>query len=151
MSGDRVWVSLNDYFGFGKAVPAVDGLSTSGYPIKNAYLIGIDYGINNADFSKTLNIKALYKRIAGVQHSAQLTAAWGLNCWNNKVSFTGFADVWLEDDANIGTDYIFISEPQLWYNVNEHLSAGTEVEFAVNFASNKGLTVCPTVGLKWNF
>jgi hypothetical protein len=27
------------------------------FPINNAYLIGLDYGLNNADFSKTLNIK----------------------------------------------------------------------------------------------
>ncbi len=128
-----------------------NGILTRGYPIKNAYLLGLDYGINNADFSKTLNLKALYKRIAGVQHSAQFTAVWGLNWMENKVSFTGFADIWLEKDASIGTEYIFISEPQLWYNVNEHLSAGTEVEFALNFAGKKELTICPTLGLKWNF
>lgn len=27
MSGDSVWISLNEYFGFGKTVPAVDGFS----------------------------------------------------------------------------------------------------------------------------
>lgn len=124
---------------------------TGGYPIRNAYLVGLDYGINNADFSKTLNLKALYKRIAGVQHSAQLTAVWGVNEFDNKLSFSGFADIWLEKDATIGTNYIFISEPQLWYNINEHFSAGSEVEFARNFAGKRALTVCPTLGLKWKF
>lgn len=128
-----------------------NSLVTGGYPIKNAYLLGLDYGINNADLSKTLNLKALYKRIAGVQHSAQFTAVWGLNWMQNKLSFTGFADIWLEKDASIGTDYIFISEPQLWYNVNKHLSAGSEVELALNYSGKKELTVCPTLGLKWNF
>jgi len=128
-----------------------NGVLTEGYPIKNAYLVGLDYGLNSADFSKTLNLKALYKRIAGVQHSAQFTAVWGVNWMDKKLSFTGFADIWLEKDPRIGTDYIFLSEPQLWYNINEHLSAGSEVELALNFAGNKELTVCPTLGLKWNF
>src|ERR1035437_9846808 len=29
------------------------------FPINNSYLGGLDYGINSADFSKTLNLKAL--------------------------------------------------------------------------------------------
>jgi len=128
-----------------------NGVITGGYPIKNAYLVGLDYGINNADFSKTLNLKALYKRIAGVQHSAQLTAVWGLNWMDNKLSFAGYADIWFEKDPFIGTEYMFQSEPQLWYNVNEHLSAGTEVEVALNFNGKNYLTACPTIGLKWNF
>jgi len=124
---------------------------TAGYTIKNAYLIGADYGINNEDYSKTLNLKLLYKRIAGVQHSAQFTAVWGLHWMKNKISFTGFADIWLENNASLNTTSVFISEPQLWYNVTEHFSAGSEIELATNFAGVKGLSVCPTLGVKWNF
>ncbi|MEA4850715.1 MAG: DUF5020 family protein [Paludibacter sp.] len=124
------------------------------FPINNAYLVGLDYGLNNADFSKTLNIKALYKHIAGKQESAQLTAVWGLHFLNRKVSFTGFADLWLEDNTfglNNTTSTVFISEPQLWYNFGEHFSVGTEVEIATNFAGVEGVKVCPTLGAKWNF
>lgn len=123
------------------------------FPINNAYLVGVDYGINNADFSKTLNIKALYKHIAGKQESAQLTAVWGLHFLKRKVSFTGFADFWLEDNTfgTSTTKTVFISEPQLWYNFSEHLSAGSEVEFATNFGGVKGFNVCPTLAVKWNF
>jgi len=49
------------------------------FPINNSYLIGVDYAINNADFSKTLNLKLLYKYIQGKQQSAQFTGVWGLN------------------------------------------------------------------------
>lgn len=122
-----------------------------GYTIENAYLVGLDYGLNNEDFSKTLNLKALYKYIAGVQHSAQLTAVWGLHFLENKISFTGFADIWLQDNTALGTSTVFITEPQLWYNFSKNLSLGSEVELATNFAGNKGLTVCPTLGVKWNF
>ncbi|MBP6611481.1 MAG: DUF5020 family protein [Paludibacter sp.] len=124
------------------------------YPIDNAYLIGVDYGINNADFSKTLNIKALYKHIQGKQNSFQLTGVWGIHFLNKKMSFTGFADLWLEDSnwgINDKTSTVFITEPQLWYNFSEHFSAGTEMEIASNFAAVKGLKVCPTLALKWNF
>ena len=131
-----------------------NALSTDfAFPINNAYLIGVDYGINNADFSKTLNLKALYKHIAGKQESAQLTAFWGLHFMKLKISFTGFADLWLEDNT-FGlnkTNTVFITEPQLWYNFSEHLSAGTEVEVATNFAGVEGLKVCPTLAVKWNF
>ena len=123
------------------------------FPINNAYLIGVDYGINNADFTKTLNIKALYKHIAGKQESAQLTAVWGLHFLNRKLSFTGFADLWLEDNVfgATTTKTVFISEPQLWYNFSEHLSVGSEVEFSTNFGGVQGFNVCPTLGVKWNF
>jgi hypothetical protein len=127
------------------------GNSTGGYTINNAYLIGLDYSIHNQDFSKTLNLKALYKRIAGLQNSAQITAVWGLHFMQRKLSITGFADCWLENNRTLGTHFIFLSEPQLWYNVTDHLSIGSETEFAVNFAWNKGLTINPTLATKWIF
>jgi len=137
--------------GFG-TYPVMGGYGA--FPINNAYLIGVDYGLNNADFSKTLNLKALYKHIAGKQESVQLTAVWGLHFFNRKVSFTGFADFWLEDNTFMSgntTRTTFITEPQLWYNFNEHISAGSEVEIATNFAGVEGLKVCPTLAVKWNF
>lgn len=132
------------------------GLFSAGaaLPINNAYLVGLDYGINNADFTKTLNIKALYKHIQGKQNSFQLTGVWGIHFLNKKMSFTGFADLWLEDNSwglNDETSTVFITEPQLWYNFSEHFSAGTEVEMASNFGGVKGFKACPTLALKWNF
>lgn len=123
-------------------------------PVNNAWLGGLDYGMHNADYTQTLNLKALYKHIVGKQESAQLTAVWGLHLMNRKISFTGFADIWLEDNTNMDgskTDYTFITEPQLWYNFTENLSAGTEVEISSNFAGNKGFMANPTLAVKWNF
>jgi len=126
----------------------------SSYAINNAWLAGLDYGIHNADYSQTLNLKALYKHIVGKQESAQLTAVWGLLFLNQKISFTGFADIWLEDNTNTDgshTNTTFISEPQLWYNFNENLSAGGEVELSTNFGGHHGFMANPTVAVKWNF
>ena len=59
---------------------------------------------------------------------------------------------------NADTEYTFISEPQLWVNLNKvkgmedvNLSVGTEVEMSVNFAGYKGLYVRPTVAVKYAF
>jgi hypothetical protein len=123
-------------------------------PINNCFLVGVDYGLANADFSKTLNLKALFKNIQGKNNSPQFTAVWGLHFLNKRVSFTGFADLWWEKNTFSNDDKInpvFISEPQLWYNFTEHLSVGSEWEFATNFGGYEGLTVCPTLGVKWNF
>lgn len=131
-----------------------NGLSEVAFPINNSYLSGLDYGINNADFSKTLNLKALYKHITGKQESAQFTAVWGLHFMDRKISFTGFADFWWEDNNYINgsqTSTVFISEPQLWYNFTENFSAGGEVELANNFGGVKGFKACPTLAVKWNF
>lgn len=126
------------------------------FPINNAYLLGLDYGMHNADFSKTLNLKVLYKYIQGSvqKNSMQLTGVWGIHFLNKKMTFSGFADLWLEKatwGVNDETSTIFITEPQLWYNFSEHLSAGSEVEIASNFAGVKGFKVCPTLAVKWNF
>ena len=125
------------------------GLLTSngaGFAINNAYLAGLDWGWNNADFSKTLNLKVLYKYIQGKQSSAQLTGVWGIHFLKGKMSFTGFADLWWEKNT-----YIFLSEPQIWYNLSSNLSLGGEVELGYNFAPVQGFKVCPTLGAKWNF
>ena len=51
---------------------------------------------------------------------------------------------------------VFITEPQLWYNVGQHfgcenLSLGGEVEITNNFGSTDGAKVRPCLGVKWDF
>ncbi len=130
------------------------GADQYAYPINNAWLIGADYNMHNADFTKILTVQAMFKHIVGKQESAQLTAVWGLHFFKRKLSFTGFADFWLEDNSNSDgslTHTVFLTQPQLWYNFGEHLSAGTEVELASNFAATSGFIVRPRLAIKWNF
>lgn len=52
--------------------------------------------------------------------------------------------------------FIFISEPQLWYNVGQffgvdNLNIGTEIELSYNFAGNHGFYCRPCLGTKWVF
>ncbi len=132
------------------------GLSALGLlsiPISNCYLAGLDRAWFWEKNNTALNIKALYKYIAGKQHSAQLTAVWEMHFLDQKLSFAGFADYWLEHNNFSGKDRYttFISEPQLWWNFNEHFSLGGEMELALNFGGREGFVVRPTLGIKWIF
>ena len=139
---------------------ASDGIA---YPINNAFLVGLDYGWHNNDFSKNVNLKVLYKNILGKNPASfQLTGVWNLNYFNNKLTLSGFADFWREDNTNFtdasglgiiptNTKYVFITEPQIWYNISPNISVGSEVEVACNFGTVDSWKVCPTLAAKWNF
>jgi hypothetical protein len=136
--------------GFGQWQPG------GAYQINDAWLFGGHYTWNNADFTRVFTLQAMYKNIRDKHDdSFQLTGVWGLHFLNRKLSFTGFADFWREDNAYFGTTettkYVFLSEPQLWYNFTPQFSIGTEIEFSSNFAGNKGTMTNPTLAAKWTF
>ena len=135
----------------------------AGFPINNAYLAGVDYAWHDKAFSKFLNFKVLYKNIQGKNPASfQLTGVWNLNFLKNKLTVSGFADFWREDNMNFvnaqgdaiiptNTKFVFLTEPQIWYNVSKNLSLGGEIEVASNFGTVDGFKVCPAIGAKWNF
>lgn len=134
----------------------------------NAWLFGVEYFMHSEDFSRTLTLEVLYKDIKAVNASEipmQLTAVWGVKglFGVKRLAFSGFADFWWENTnwGSTTTQCVFLSEPQLWYGVNNHLNVGGEVEIAYNFAGghfsgmefyrNQGWTVAPAAGIKWVF
>ena len=142
----------------------------NGYTINNAFLLGLDYFVHSADFSSTFNFKVLYKTIARTAQQAplQFTFVWGIqDLFGAKgLRFSGFADFWWEDhtlfkDHNGAilpevSHTVFISEPQLWYNIGQHfgcdnLNIGGEVELSYDFGTAKGFWARPCAGLKWVF
>lgn len=151
-----------------------DGGIYRDYTINNAFLAGIDWFLHNEDYSNTFNIKLLYKYISydtpGTSSvlPLQFTFVWSLSdlFGVSGLSFTGFADFWWQEhtlyDDRYGTilpetaHSVFISEPQLWYNVGRHfgcdnLNVGGEVELSYDFGSTKGFWCRPCAGLKWVF
>ena len=139
------------------------GLNTTAGSFNNSWLGGLTYSGHNKDYSKTWSVSAMYKLIPGTInavgkkdiHNFQITGVWNLDFCDRWISFNGFADFWREARAWQGTDYIFITEPQLWVNLDKikgmeksGLSVGTEVEMSCNFNGN-GFSVMPTVGVKW--
>ncbi len=145
-----------------------NGGITKNYPINNAWLFGAEYLIHDKTFRNTLTLEALYKTIrsTGQNVPLQLTAVW--TCRDlfglKGLTFDGFADFWWEthgvdyrDDGSCTTRHtVFITEPQLWYNVGRHigvdnLNVGGEVELSSNFGSTGGFKCRPCLGVKWDF
>ena len=130
--------------------------TTSG-AINSSYLFGTSYLFKNQNFTRTLSIQILYKYIQDANNAAfQITAVWGLHLFNRKLSLTGFADFWrqdvtvFDDNGNSSSaNYVFVTEPQLWYNIKPYLSVGGEIEISSNFSGNKGFMVNPTIAIKW--
>lgn len=135
------------------------------------FLFGADYLLHNADYSNTFKFSLMYKTFSGNASSdtpLQFTFVWGMkNLFGvDGLNFSGFADIWgentkywyadpVDDQAEEGK-FIFISEPQLWYNVGKHfgvdnLNIGTEIELSYNFAGNHGFYCRPCLGTKWVF
>lgn len=127
------------------------------YTINDAWLVGPEFSWNAADFSKGATLQLLYKNIRDKHDdSYQITLVWYHHFLDGKMTFRGFADFWREDsdfnfDGKADADHIFLSEPQLWYNINPTFAVGTEVEFGYNFAGNEDWEVNPTVAAKATF
>lgn len=141
------------------------GLNTSAGSFNNCWLGGLTYSGHSEDWSKTWSISAMYKAIPGTiglsgksqVNNFQITGVWNLDFFNHWLSFNGFADFWKEARPWQGTEFIFITEPQLWVNLKNikgwekvDLSLGTEVELSCNFVG-KGFHAMPTVAAKWTF
>ena len=157
------WLSVHVEFDGGFELEKPEWVS--GYSYENCWLLGLTYSGHSDDFSKTWSFSAMYKGIPGAKgfdgkddpHSFQLTGVWGMNFLNNWCSFSGFADFWRQVFAWQGTEYVFMTVPQLWVNLNNikgwdnvHLSLGGEVEISNNFVK-KGFIAQPAFGAKWTF
>ncbi|WP_319482764.1 DUF5020 family protein [uncultured Draconibacterium sp.] len=119
-------------------------------PIENCWLAGLERTWASADFSKILTLQANYKYIKDKEDAAfQLTAVWTVQMAEGKFTFTGFADFWKEE-MFWGTDYRFLTEPQLWYNPCKNFSLGTEIELSNNFVGDE-FAVKPTLAVKYTF
>lgn len=140
-----------------------NGGVTNTVSLENCYLVGPTYTYNNANFSRGFTLSAMYKYIQhcvifdGAPNNFQLTGTWYINFCDDKWSFTGFADWWRQENAH--GDFIFISEPQIWLNLNKfphvdpkfNLSVGSEVELSYNFSGRNGFYCIPTLAVKWSF
>ena len=155
---------------------AADG-SFIGYGINHAFLAGLDYCLHTSDYRNTLNLKVLYKNtiLCAEKVPMQFTVVWGLQdlFGVTGLRFSGFADFWWQEqhlypwkkdpaaafrdwDNGVDTHVVFISEPQLWYNVGQwigipHFNIGGEVELSCNFGTLQGFRVRPCAGIKWIF
>lgn len=144
------------------------GLSRTDGSYDDAWLAGPAVNFVSKDFTRSLSFQALYKAIprnAKSVHNFQLTAVWNILFCRGMFQFSGFADFWKENrpwqvtsrSGADGTDFIFMTEPQIWYNFNTikgleklNLSVGSEVEISSNFVK-AGFYAIPTAAVKWTF
>ena len=145
--------------GFAAHVEYDGGLNRFG-SFQQAALLGGAWNGHSGDFSKTYSVQLMYKRFfksyeyTSAYNSVQLTGVWGLN-FGKSFRFSGFIDFWRGEDADGHGQLVILSEPQFWYNCNEHLSFGSEIEISNNFIYNtyddKSFFINPTLAVKWNF
>ena len=137
----------------------VRGLNNSGFSIENAYLAGASYATNIAGVNLSTYLAYKYNAFEKVSNDVQWTVTWGANLFNDKVTLSGFLDLWTENEHKFktpgesGKRVILLTEPQIWYNLNSHLSLGSEIEISNNFYrfDNNKIYVNPTIAAKWNF
>lgn len=126
-----------------------------GYQIQNSYLAGASYPFQLGNVFLSTYLAYKYNAFEKASHDAQWTVTWTTHLFDNKLTLTGFADLWTEnkDQTKSGGDkkVVFLSEPQFWYNITNQYSIGSEVEISSNFAGANRAYVCPTLAMKWIF
>lgn len=119
--------------------------------IRQAWLAGISYPLKIGTF--TLHTSWLYRAARGASSpDAQFTAVWGVSFWKGRITFSGFVDIWSQDQfSGSGKELVLLAEPQCWYNLNPHFGVGGEVEISRNFFTFDGdVEFMPTIGLKYS-
>ncbi|MCB0732751.1 MAG: DUF5020 family protein, partial [Ignavibacteriae bacterium] len=127
-----------------------DGTAPWG-PLGHIVLAGASYPIDLGFV--TLNTDLLFRKdYLSNGSDVQLTTVWFVPFFEGKLIFTGFLDLWTgEYWYTDGKEVVLLTEPQLWFNIDNHLSIGGEVELSNNFLPlTDGIQVNPTLGLKWN-
>ena len=144
---------------------------------QQAVLVGPAWNGHNADFSTTYSIQVMYKQFFGQKFnngcqgaafdgaksaypSFQVTGVWSTRFAGDKLTFSGFADLWRGVQLKNGHGcLVFLTEPQLWYNISKKVSVGTEIEISNNFVYsdperttgyNDKFFVNPTLAFKFN-
>jgi len=150
--GMKIWESpfeihLEYNGGFGQFYDTPHNVA---YQINDAWLFGGNYTWKNVDLSRIFTFQAMYKNIRGRDDmSFQVTGVWTLKFFRNKITCKGFADFWKDKSAN--GEYVFLSEPQFWYNFTPNFSLGSEEELSSNFGGHHGFMINPTIASKWTF
>jgi hypothetical protein len=170
---ESAYLEISREFKFGKQSPFSahveynGGLNRHG-SFQQAALVGAAWNGHVADFSKTWSVQLLYKQYfksyenSRSYASVQLTGVWKLVFAHKALTFSGFVDLWRGENAAGHGQLVFLTEPQLWYNLNTlwgedgiNLSVGTEWEMSNNFIFNttngKTFFFNPTLAVKWTF
>ena len=125
---------------------------TTGIPIHRSYLTGIGFrGKIGEHF--VISPTFLFKYYDSYnQLDYQFTLRWKGDFLDEKLTFAGFFDAWTYSPGNDKTKYIVLrTQLQLWYNIIEQLSVGTQFEINQHyFIYDEKVRALGTVAIKWN-
>ena len=146
-------------FNGGLYIDRPDDTSNFSSGMANAWLGGISWPVTFKN-GASLETQVMYKFFTrtGNNADAQLSLIWFVPFWGDKLSCSGFFDVWTEskpltfrDSPPFNKQMVIYSEPQLWYNLNKTFSIGGELRLSYNFVFNSTkLEVFPCMGIKCN-
>ena len=140
-------ITLHQKSGFGVQVEYNDGTPDFIVP---AWLAGITFPIRLGGVS--VYTSWLYRANRGSRSpDGQMTLVWSIHVWKNRFEFSGFVDVWTQDNVlDSGKQWVILSEPQLWYNLSTRFCLGSELEISRNFFTFDGsFEWMPTLALKF--
>lgn len=139
--------TLHQKSGFGLQVEYNDG--TPGF-IRPAWLAGITFPLKLGRI--TVYTSWLYRANQGSRSpDGQFTLVWGIPLWKEHVEFCGFIDFWSQDNTGeSGKQWVFLTEPQFWYNLSPRFSVGSELEVSRNFFTfDDDFEWMPTIAVKY--
>lgn len=135
-----------------------------GQAYNDAYLFGLSFHDSDAS-NNNFTMQFMYKYLANhpeEKNSFQITAMWNYYLLTGLFSFNGYMDLWR--DKSVEGDYVFLTEPELWLNMNHviadfNLSIGAGAEMSYNFVDfndgskipNNRFAICPYLAAKWTF
>lgn len=128
-----------------------DGVANFG-SLGQVWLLGVNYYLDLGFVALPLDF--LYRSAQGANSpDFQCTTTWFIPLLDGNLEFSGFIDLWSQDkDGGEGKELVLLAEPQIWYNANEHVSIGSEVEINKNFpVGPTDIQALPTLGIRWTF
>ena len=128
-----------------------DGAAVWG-PLHSVWLGGLSYFV---PFAKgNFSVDFLYRHMdVSDSPDGQFTLVWFYPLLNGKLHFMGFLDYWTQDMMG-DKKGVLLTEPQVWYQLNNNIAIGGEVEISKNFLYGlyeEDVKFFPTLGVKWTF
>lgn len=133
----------------------IGGSENSGYwgaPFYNAWLTGFGYNFDLASINFQTDLLYRYMPVSDAP-DWQLTLVWTKVFAQGKLLVTGYFDLWTQDLAG-QKEWIFQTEPQVWYMVTDKVGLGGEIEISRGLLFDLyqfDWKFMPTLGVRWNF
>ena len=126
-----------------------DGVASWG-TLGQAWLAGGVYAFSLNKLN--LSLELMYRQLRGSSSAdGQLTFVFFVPFLSGRAHFTGFMDIWTQDEiGEEAKEVIIMSQPQIWYALSENFYIGGETRITKNFLPKKEWQWYSTVGLKWD-